>query len=219
MRLQCKVEPGSGVDRIVLKMAPTASAQVEMIKEMFPRFNVIFNTRHPRPSLNSILKVLYAVNRSFFARSGIMWHYLAYLLTRPYKEEYRPILDGLNKWVKPMSYKEAMAYIYASSFACFLEAKHIYRHVVLYEDLVENPEAEVGRLFEAMGVPHDMWSEAMGALQTDSQNRKFGDRGETVRLGARNWRRVEEILSLFRTGLTRDMAMEDFRRLLELSRR
>ncbi len=218
MRLHCKVEPGTGIRRIVLKMAPMASVQVEMLAEMFPDFAIVFNTRHPAAAIPSLLKVLGAVKGSLYARTGLWWPCcLAYLLTYPYKERYLRISSGLTgRWVRPVSYEECFAIGYASFFASFLEAKRVYRRVVVYEDLVADPDGEVDGIFRAVRAPVEHKAEAMRALRRDSQDGRFGGRGEAVRLDDDTWRKVEAVFDRFHTGLRRDMSMAEFKELLRL---
>ncbi len=216
MRLHCKVEAGSDVKRIVIKMTCVTSVMHEMLDEMFPNFNVVFNTRHPRPSIPSLMKVLLSVNDSLYAKTGLMWNDLAYSLTYPYKEKYLTIFRNMNKWIKPMSYEESFVYVYASSFASFLEAKHVYKYVVAYENLVADPDAEVERIFKVMNVPLEFKKEAMKALERDSQDKRFGERGETIKLDDDVWKKIEAIFDKFYTGLKRDMSMEEFMGLLKL---
>ncbi len=216
MRLRCKVEPHSGVERIVIKMSPNTSGLHEMLHEMFPDFNVIFNTRHPRKAVPSFMKVLYSVNNGLYAKTGLLWNFRAYSLPYPFKEKYRRIFKNINKWIKPMSYEESFAYVIAGSFASFLEAKHVYKYVVVYENLVADPDAEVERMFKAMNIPRRFKAEAMKAFEIDSQYKKFGERGETIELDDNLWKKIDAIFEKFSTGLSRDMSMEEFEELLDL---
>ncbi len=216
MRLQCKVEPGSNIRRIVIKLTPMCSVLHEMLDEMFPSFNVVFNTRHPGTSLPSMMKVLRSVDDSLYAKSGLMWNYLAYLLTYPYKEKYLQIFRNMNKWIKPMTYQEKFVCYYASSFAAFLEAKHVYKYVLTYERLQANPDKEVENLFKVMKVPLEHKSKAMKALERDAQDKKFGERGETIKIDEKIWKNIDGVLVQFYTGLRRDMTMEEFEELLKL---
>ena len=216
MRILCKVEPGTDLKRIVIKMNCLHSVMHEMLDEMFPQFNVVFNTRHPRPSIHSLMKVLHSVNDSIYAKTGLMWPYIANGLTFPYKEKYLAIGRNMNKWIRPMSYEESFVHVFTSSFASFQEAKHIYKHVIIYENLVADPDAEVEKIFRVMKVPLEYKQEAMKALETDSQAKKFGERGETIKLDDQVWKNVEDIFAQYYTGLRRDMTLEEFKDLVKL---
>ncbi len=216
MRLHCKIEPDCGIQRIVFRLGPMMSVQLEILHEVLPNITMIFNTRHPRPSILSLMKVVRLIETTLYARTGLMWNHFASLLTVPYKEKYLEASRSLQKWIKPMSYEEVFTHIYASSFASFLEAKHIYSHVVTYENLMADLDGEVEMIFKKMNVPVEFKAEALEALERDSQNRKFGERGERIQLDDGLWRKMDSIFDKFHTGLTRNMSMAEFEELLKL---
>ncbi len=216
IRLHCKVEPGSNIERIFIKMTCVASPQFEVIHEMFPKINLVFNTRHPKPSIPSLMKVLRSINDSLYAKSGIYWHKIAFQLTYPHRYNYDYISRQMNKWWKPMSYEESYVHVYVSALACYLETKNIFKHVVLYENLVGNPENEVETLMNAMNVPLMYKKEAMSALEKDSQGGKFGQFGEKMTVSEDIWAKVQSIFDQYYTGLSRDMTMEEFKKVLQI---
>ena len=216
IRLMCKIEPGSNIERIFIKMVCVTSPQFEIIHEMFPKINLVFNTRHPKPSIPSLMKVLRSINDSLYAMSGLYWHKLAFLLTYPHRYKYDYISRQMNKYWKPMTYEESFVHIYASALACYLETKDIFKHVVLDEDIIADPEDQVEKLMESMNVPLKYKKEAMSAFEKDSQSGKFGQRGERVTLSEDIWAGVQKIFDQYYTGLSRDMSMEEFRKVLHI---
>ncbi len=217
MRITCKVEPGSNIKRIVLKMNPSTAPQLEMLHEMFPKFKIIFNTRHPRPSILSLMKVLVGINQCWYAKTGLMWQWTVHYGCVPYKEKYLSYIRQIPKWIKPMSYEMWFVHFHAGSVATFLELKHIYDHIVLYENLNSNPDEEVEKLFKVMNVPLEYKEDAMLALKKDSQASHFGERGETMSLTDAEWKEVEAIFRNLHTGLTRDMTLDEYKTLIGLS--
>ena len=57
VRIQCKQEPNSGVEQMVVKLLGCNAAQMGMLYEFFPNFNHIFLTRHPRPTIASLMPI------------------------------------------------------------------------------------------------------------------------------------------------------------------
>ena len=55
--------------------------------------------------------------------------------------------------------------------------RELYDMVVMYEDILSDPEAACERLLEVCRIPARHLPAAMGAFQTDSQNGAFGKRG------------------------------------------
>ncbi len=53
VRLLAKVEPGSGLERVAIKLTMYSNPQLRTIHELFPDFLYFFTARHPLPSLLS----------------------------------------------------------------------------------------------------------------------------------------------------------------------
>ncbi len=215
IRLHCKVEPGSKIERIFIKMTTVTSPQFEIIHGLFPKINLFFNTRHPKPSISSLMKVLRSINDSLYAKSGLYWQQIVFELTYPHRYKYDYISRGMGKFWKPMSYEESFVHVYVSAFACYLETKDIFKHVVLFGDLVGSPGVEVEKLFNAMDVPLLHKNKAMSAFERDSQSGKFGHLGEKMTVSETMWEKVQNIFDQYYTGLGRDMTMEEFKRVLQ----
>ena len=62
-RLQCKKEVDREIEHVVVKMSNMTAPAFPILKEMFPESNLIFNTRHFKPSFKSYLKVRNALPR------------------------------------------------------------------------------------------------------------------------------------------------------------
>ena len=63
------------VDRIFMKMNPLNAPQFHIFKELFPQFNLIFNTRKPIPSLKSWKQVFKLVTNNLYTKLGMSWRY------------------------------------------------------------------------------------------------------------------------------------------------
>ena len=87
-RVQCKKE--NGVDHIVIKHAATSAPVLCYLKRAYPQIKLIFNTRHPLPSLKSYSKL-----SSIFPVSGA----IAILLnTDRYRDDNIPIPYDYVVW-------------------------------------------------------------------------------------------------------------------------
>jgi len=62
-RLTLKVEPDEALelDRLIVKMNPSCTQYVPLMRRITPRCTVILNTRHPKPSMKSFKKIMFAL--------------------------------------------------------------------------------------------------------------------------------------------------------------
>ena len=87
--------------------------------------------------------------------------------------------------------------------------------VILFDDLVANPELVVGQLLDLMGIPREHLSTALRALRRDSQKGIFGRRKEKAAIGETESDRIEVMLRRdlhSPVGLT--TTQEEFKRLI-----
>ena len=75
VRLLCKHEPSVTFDRIFIKFTATVTGQMALIHEVFPEgtFKIIFNTRHPKPCMNSFLKLANQQGNTLAYKMGSWW--------------------------------------------------------------------------------------------------------------------------------------------------
>ena len=77
--------------RYIIKLPVTGSGLFEPIHEIFgDRISFIFNTRHPKPSLLSFMKLLGAVEPETSEEKGEFWYAN---IGFPHKDKYRPIYE------------------------------------------------------------------------------------------------------------------------------
>ncbi len=191
IRLHCKVEPGSGVQRIFMKMTPMNAPQFGDFGELFPKIHFFFNTRHPIPSLKSIKQVIDAImhtDQPYYYSWGISWwDQMGLNFNFPYGDKYNHMLKRFNRWRQNIPDDEASVLNYATTMAAYFETKDIYERVILYENLSGNPEREVKAIFEIMGIPEKNVPLALEALKRDSQNGTFGERGKARKTQLEPW--------------------------------
>ncbi len=177
-RLLCKVEPGQEVRTFVLKLTPTSSPLFSVISEVFPSFVLFFNTRAPKPSFTSMLKLKQKFgSTSLYIITGTFWHYYVDRMAMPYTKKYRELYARISRYIPSQSLIEITAQMYTGPFAEYWEHRSSYKHVFLYENLCESPKKEVETMFDLLDIPKEHIPKAMEALEKDSQQQIFGARG------------------------------------------
>ncbi len=215
VRIQCKVEPGSNVERFVIKVTPSASPTTIVTAELFPQFKYIFNTRHPKPSSISLLKLMNSVREwNLFVMLKINLKEFAYNnFPFPYKENYLKMTENVFKILYKYSIEDLLSVVYAATFLTYWDCKDIYHQVILYENLVAEPEKEVKKFFKTIGISEDHVPGALEALKTDSQKGTFGKREEKPVISDQMWQRLDSITKSFVPELSSKMSVEEFKSL------
>ena len=102
----------------------------------------------------------------------------------------------------------------------FYANKDIYDHVITYEDLVQDPAKEMGKIFELLNVDKEHVSHSLQAMIKDSQNNR-GFQGGRPRFGygPNQMRETEDLFSVFGVGmLSFDMSVQEFKETLILDK-
>ncbi len=217
MRLQCKVEPDCDIDRIVFKLTPKNAPQVEVLMDLFPRFKLVFNTRHPEPSLMSLKKVIKSISHSWFYRTPLGWWKGKQEFPLPYNERIRQYRSEHMSGLLPpfFSYMVGSSLFYSGPLLCYMENKQLFHDVILYEDLSARPEQEISKIFRLLNIPQEFMPLSLEAFKHDSQNKAFGERGinrEELGIQQSLWKDIEKWWR--RIGLvdiTHDMSVDEFR--------
>ena len=213
VRLQCK----SGARHTVIKLPVVCAPQFVLLKELFPRAKLVFITRHPGASANSLHKV--------FSTFPAVQHYLGIgakfwveNLPFPYDDKdltaLRRSYAPFSKWYWAKD-SEMWPYGYGGALLCFLRNRDIYDFVVTYEDLKENVGERTVELLRILGLDKKGNADlALAALQTHSQGEMFGASGKAS-ISERELREQDE--SYRRIGLpdvSNFMEMKDFQYLV-----
>ena len=109
-----------------------------------------------------------------------------------------------------ISNAEVGALSYAGCVANFLKHRSSYDHVLRYDDLKADPEAEARRLFEALGFPLKYLPLAMDALKYDSQNEEFNAKARKIALSRMQERQIDEVFQRMGVPLSMDMSEDEF---------
>ncbi len=211
LRLLCKVEPGTDIERIFIKMAIDNAPQLGDIAILFPNFAYLFNTRHPVPSIRSIKTVLEDNFGGLYHKLGIFWRGFAGRgFAFAYHGGHDKVIKRYSTWRKNISDAEFGMVLYAASLASFFDNKSMFRRVVFYENLSDDPEDEVEKIFEKAGIPLEHVPTALEALKHDSQKGTLGTRGK-----ARSSTIQDDVLKTF-DGLMEDMNLPQVKHMMSV---
>ncbi len=116
-----------------------------------------------------------------------------------------------------MTILEISGVVYCQVFLNYLKCPDIYDQVILYEDLIEDPHAELGKLFDILKIDHKHIPLAITALERDSQNGFFGERAKcrSHTFSDRDLQDINRILSMASLEMLHDIAWEDFKKIFE----
>lgn len=177
IRLQCKIEPNVGVDKIFMNVTAFQAPQLGDIQTLFPNFVFFFNTRHPVPSLKSLKKVIGPVKKDLYTMLSIRWREEAKMKFALSYNSSNPMASGYSKWIQNVDDDVWGIIMYCMTSLAYFESKDMFRKVVLYERLVEDPQGELQEMFDILDISYKHVPMALEALKKDSQNGTWGARG------------------------------------------
>ena len=221
VRLHCKISPDEKIERIFMKMTILNAPQFEDFAKLFPQIHYIFNTRHPVPSMRSQKQVIGHVETGLYYKLQFGWRELAGMnFSIPYGPKYEHVVKSLNKWKQNITYIQSAYLMYASVVATYFDHKDIYEHVILYENLVENPTEEVLKTFKILDIPEHHLRKALSALEKDSQNGTFGSQGggRKLALSKEDLQELDGYLKDFDLPFRHDITVDDFKSLYGFSK-
>ena len=103
---------------------------------------------------------------------------------------------------------------FASYLWWYFQHKNIYEFVLLYDSWMQNPKSETSKLFESLGLSESFVSEALKALNKDSQNKFFGQSdGKLNIISEVQWVRINGIFENFELPLKHNMSIEEYKSL------
>ena len=89
-----------------------------------------------------------------------------------------------------------------------------YDMIVLYEDILEDPEGVCKRLLEVCKISLEYVPRAMEAFKTDSQSGTFGRRGDKPKASRSALDKADKVFAECGLPMKSDMEVEEFRRLI-----
>ena len=214
MRVQCKVEPSAGVERIFIKMVCYNAAQFGMLHKLFPEFALFFNTRQLTQSFLSLKKVIAFTFKDTIAKKwGFQRRHTSPFFAVPYDSpEYeRAFSKYEDKLTLDISAIEHLAVMSALVAACYEKDPKVYKDIIFYEDLRKDPKATMEKIFEHAKIPMEHVPAALSALKDNSQNDLLGPRGANgIELTREEKDAINRKFKEFKVPLTCDMSLEAF---------
>ena len=218
MRIQCKPEnKRPELERIFLKMNNFAGSQFPLLKKLFPKFDQLFITRHPRASFASYMKLVKKWAPALWYWTGNRRRFFMTHMSVAYKAPYwwdllRQMQADAMLPGAPLPPITA-AFSLAAGVDGYLRTSDHYEKAILFEDLKEDPAKVMSDLFRVIGVSQERVPRALEALKEDSQQGQFGGRGG-VSANPGEYKAFEDTLKLLGSPLSLDMKQEDLKDLI-----
>ena len=215
IQFYCK-DLNKDIDFVVWKPPPMDSNEFPIIKKIFgAKFVAIFNTRHPKNSLISFLKIVEHQKSNLYAKTPFSWNKWISLMPFAYNEVHMStsilaLKRSFNRWWPPRMI-EATPLLFGLVLESFKNHREIYSGIFFYEDIRAEPETELRRILGLLkGAETEFIPSALEALDEDSQKATFGKREEKIKsLNSRTLKDCEKIANVF--GLSLEMTMTEFR--------
>jgi hypothetical protein len=218
LRVQCKVEPDADVDQIFIKFSGCNSVQCKIISDLFPQMHQVYSTRHPKNNIISLTKIFSQTKRGLYGWLPHGHRFFLNLFPHPYEkvEKFLKYKERMMAWPSPLFPGEIGAMHYVVALHHYLKHKNLFKAVILYEDLVENPEREMKKLYKLMALSEKYLKESIEATKIDSQLGVLCQRGHTDEWDhCHAWTKVNDLFSYFDLPMIKhDMPLDDFRRIL-----
>ncbi len=212
IRILTKTSPGSNLERVFIKLDGYGSAQLGVMKELFPDTIFVLSTRHPLPSIKSFRKILFIFAAGLYGKSGQCWRNQGRPNPiTPIKGKYPQVKERVRPWRQTMDYEELSILHYAGCLAALRDNGHIFHQVVIYEEFTADPKSAVKRLFELMGVKEDP-SVGLAALESESQNGIFSHPVSTDDVSKEQKKSMDVIFGQYEIPIAADCSLEEFKR-------
>ncbi len=172
IRLLFKLEPNSEVQRFFVKPNGRNAPQLPDIAQLFPQIKMVFNTRHPIPSLKSNIRGLKSIPYSLYFVLGILWREMAaqgFPVTHD-KAKYRHLTKDWSNWFPNIKPEEMGCLLYLRAIVAYFDNKDLFSDVILYENLSKEPKKEMEKLFDIMEVSHEHIPAALSAMKKDAKD-------------------------------------------------
>ena len=212
IRILCKPDNERAVSHIFVKSTLHCNPQTELIHELYPDFKFMFITRHMKQAAESWRKV-------FNHYSPFLVHSQKY--TRFIFQQF-PAPLGNEKWARigrewrfrrgnPENIVLCVLMINLAELVTFDKLKHLYNHVLMYEDILQDPEREIIKVFNVMEVDHEYIDNAKEALKNDSQKGILGKRGNEA-LDEKDIAEIDGLLVEYGLPYRMDMTLQEWKK-------
>ncbi len=210
IRIVAKPSPES-INHLIIKFEPSSSLAFPYLKETLPSARVIFNSRHPRPSIQSYVKVSKSQPKIYYYTGGLLLWYLCNF-PLPYNEPlWRRRFEKSKLKPSVLTGLGTAGYYYT-----YFKYKEMYAATILYEDLLSHPAETTRKLFEALELPEEKVPDALFVLEKDSQKGQLANRGEDgIVISQSWWTAIDKVLKEFNSPVSTTMTYEEYKRLFD----
>ena len=145
----------------------------------------------------------------------MLWH--PYVPYDSKGDEHRELLAQTTSWRQDITHQQVVAALYSQVFLNYFKCPDIYDQVILYENLIEDPHAELGKLFDILEMDRKHIPLALTALERDSQNGLFGERAKcrSNTFSEKDLQGINSILSKASLDKLHDITTEDFKKMFQ----
>ena len=220
MRIYCKTAPGEMIDYISMKLSPHTAPAITTMKKLFPDAKYIFNTRHPRTSMISHLKVFSEFENDLCHLLGFMHRHNAQSFgfqVIHQRQCEKKLRKKVSNWYSNHTHGQLSALFYAGSFVTYLLDKDMYDYVVLYEDLSQHSEKVTRDMLTLMEIPPEHLEKTMEVFTRDSQQGALGKRGHWEKanlISKKSWDEMDSIFEQMGLPLKCNMSEEEYRKVV-----
>lgn len=112
-----------------------------------------------------------------------------------------------------------MPLMYAGGVACFNEYRNIFKQVILYEDLVQDPIAQMTQMFELFDLPVEEVEATLKGLEKHSQNELFDKKAtKTTKVyqEVMDSKVYDEIFQVLKLPIAMNMSLDEYKTFFKL---
>ena len=101
---------------------------------------------------------------------------------------------------------------------CYLQTSSYFDFVIVYEDLLDNPQDETEKLFRKFGIPQRHIANVLTALNKDSQMNFFQNSGQKSKVfSPEQWQKIENVFRQLKVPISYSMTLNEFRAVMQNS--
>lgn len=134
---------------------------------------------------------------------------------QPDYHKFEAIRKEFDKWI-PMRMEESFVLCYGLIIDQYIKEKDLYKGVIQYEDLIDDPKKEMKRILKLFHLKEEHLPLTLEALDFDSQNQTFGHRDDKQMISDQTMKKFNKVFrDMGMAVLNTNMKMETFRHILK----
>ena len=219
IRILCKREHEINISRILIKFTIFINCQIEVLKEVYPDATFMFISRHLQQSMRSYVKFTQNVPKFAVAKRSVGTKFCFDHMSLPYGDKtWENIrLEWRDKRAQPGQYSILISLfmMYIGQIVTFQKFKSMYDHRMLYEDVMADPDYHLKKIFDVMKIERKYIPDAKKGLNYDSQQGRYGKRGnDHIKIPDNYFEECESLLKEYNSPISIDMSMEELRKII-----